>query len=86
MSDIKNINEHAGWYASYSGDQGAALILAQQLKIKQLTELIDKIKMDLELTDEPRVESDELVLSSIKKLVENIPEIEYTKGYFKWIG
>ena len=83
----KNIHQHAGWYASYDrAEQGRALILCQEKKIKQLLDIIEKIKMDVDLTLSPRLESDDMVISSISYLVNNIPEIEHKEGYFKWIG
>lgn len=85
--ETKNIHQHAGWYASYDrSEQGKSLILCQQKKIKQLLDIIEKIKMDVDLTLSPRLESDEMVISSISCLVNNIPEIEHKEGYYKWVG
>ena len=49
--EIKDIHEHAGWFASYmnahdggNDAQGEALVKCQIKKIKQLTELIENIK------------------------------------------
>ena len=52
--NIKNIHEHAGWFASYmnasdggNDAQGEALVECQIKKIKQLTELIENIKGEI---------------------------------------
>ena len=85
--EVRNIHEDAGWYASYDNSkQGAALILCQQLKINQLTKLIEVIKGEIELTENPQEFSHESVIQSIKALIDNIPTVSYTKGYFKWEG
>ena len=85
--EVKNIHEDAGWYASYeNSEQGAALILCQQLKIKQLTDDVKIIQGEIELTENPQEYSHEVVIQSIKGLVDNIPTVSYTKGYFKWEG
>ena len=85
--EVKNIHEDAGWYASYeNSEQGAALILCQQLKIKQLTDVVKIIQGEIELTENPQEYSHEVVIQSIKGLVDNIPTVSYTKGYFKWEG
>lgn len=85
--EIKNIHKHAGWYASYEkSEQGKALIECQAKKINQLTELLEKISGDIELTEQP-VECDaQTILDSIKKLIDQTGEIEYSVGFFKWIG
>ena len=85
--EIKNIHEDADWYASYEGtEQGSALILCQQLKIKQLTDIIKRIQGEIELTESPQEYSHEAVIQSIKGLVDNIPKVSYTKGFFRWEG
>lgn len=85
--EIRNIHDHAGWYASYEdAEQGKALIECQAEKIKQLTELIEKIKGEIELTEDPRVYDNAIVLQSIKALIEETKEVEHSVGYFKWIG
>lgn len=84
--EIKNIHKHAGWYASYSEDQGKALILCQQSKIKQLQDILNKISIDLELRDNPRADSDSNILNSIEHLVSNIKTISHTENFFKWEG
>jgi len=86
--EIKNIHEHAGWYASYMDDalQGKALIKCQAKKIKQLTEVIETIKGEIELTKEPKVHNDKIVLDSIEALIEQIGEVEHKEEYFKWVG
>lgn len=84
--EIKNIHKDAGWFASYSSKQGEALILCQELKIKQLQDIIKTIAGEIELTEDPKEVSHENIIASIKGLIENVPEVSCTKGYFKWIG
>lgn len=77
----------AGWYASYMSDeQGQALIEYQEKKIKQLTDLIENIKGEIELTKEPKEHNAEMVLSSIEALINQDKEVEHIIGYFKWVG
>ena len=77
----------AGWYASYmQDDQGQALIECQEKKIKQLTDLIETIKGEIELTKEPKEYNTEMVLSSIEALINQTKEVEHIRGYFKWVG
>jgi len=85
--EIKNIHKDAEWYASHEDSkQGAALILCQQLKIKQLTDVIKIIQGEIELTEDPQEYSHQSVIQSIKVLVDTIPKVSYTKGGFKWVG
>lgn len=91
--EIKNIHKHAGWFASYmnapdggNDRQGQALVECQSLKIKQLLDLVENIKGEIELADDPKEYSERTVLESIKEMLNNIPEVEYTVGYFKWVG
>ena len=92
--EIKNIHEHAEWFASYMNNpndggndpQGHALVMCQFKKIKQLNELIQTIKGEIELADNPKEYSERAVLNSIKALVEQTKEVEHTTGYFKWTG
>jgi hypothetical protein len=44
------------------------------------------IKGEIELAENPREHSAEEVLASIKALIEQIPEVSYTEGFFKWVG
>jgi len=86
--EIKNIHEHASWYASYmhGEDQGRTLIECQSKKIKQLTELIEKISGEIELTEQPQIYDERIVLDSIKAMIEQIGEVEHSRGVFKWVG
>ena len=91
--EIKNIHEHAGWFASYmnapdggNDAQGEALVKCQIKKIKQLTELIENIKGEIELAENPKEYSEKTVLNSIKAMIEQTKEVEHTSGYFKWVG
>jgi len=91
--EIKNIHEHAGWFASYmnaidggNDAQGEALVKCQIKKIKQLTELIETIKGEIELTESPKEYGESIVLSSIKALIDQVDEVEHTSGFFKWVG
>jgi hypothetical protein len=84
--EVRNL-KMAGWYASYMrGEQGQALIECQVKKIKQLTDLIENIKGEIELTKEPKEYNSEIVLSSIEALINQTKEIEHIRGYFKWVG
>lgn len=85
--EIRNIHNDADWAASYEkSDQIAALIKCQKLKIKQLTDIINTIQGELELCEEPKEYSFETIINSIKVLANKIPEVSFTKGYFKWEG
>ena len=90
---VKNIHEHASWFASYmnapdggNDAQGEALVECQIKKIKQLTELIENIKGEMELAENPKEYSEKTILKSIKAMIEQIEEVEHTSGFFKWIG
>ncbi len=84
--EIKKLNM-ASWYASYMvNEQGEALIRCQEEKIKQLTSVIENIKGEIELTKEPKEYNSDFVLSSVEALINQIKQIEYTVGHFKWIG
>lgn len=85
--EVKNIQKDATWYASYEkSQQGKALILCQKLKIEQLSGVLAIIQGEIELAENPKEHSPEEVLASIKALIEQIPEVSYTEGYFKWVG
>jgi hypothetical protein len=91
--EIRNIHEHAGWFASYmnasdggNNSQCEALVKCQIKKIKQLIELIESIKGEIELADTPKEFSERTVLDSIKAMIEQTKEVEHTSGYFKWVG
>ena len=91
--DVKNIHEHAGWFASYmnapdggNDAQGQVLVMCQSKKIKQLTDLINTIKGEIELAEKPKEYSAEIVLESIKTLINQTEPVEVKVGYFKWIG
>ena len=84
--EVRNL-KMAGWYASYMREeQGQALIECQEKKIKQLTELIENIKGEIELAKEPKEYSAEIVLSLIEALIDQTKEVEHIRGYFKWVG
>lgn len=84
--EVRNL-KMAGWYVSYMREeQGQALIECQEKKIKQLTELIENIKGEIELAKEPKEYSAEMVLSSIEALIDQTKEVEHIRGYFKWVG
>ena len=91
--EIRDIHKHAGWFASYmhapdggNDAQGRALVECQAKKIKQLTELIETIESEIELTENPKEYDEKLVLNSIKHLINQVEEVESTCGHFKWIG
>jgi hypothetical protein len=82
--DTKNVTEHGGWFASYLDDnerQAKALILCQQKKIAQLEGIIEAIKGETELSENPT-----LLLHSIRAMIDDIPKVEHTEGVFKWIA
>jgi hypothetical protein len=84
--EVRNL-KMAGWYASHMREeQGQALIECQEKKIKQLTDLIETIKGEIELTKEPKEYNTEMVLSSIEGLIDQTKEVEHIRGYFKWVG
>lgn len=66
--------------------QGEALVKCQIKKIKQLTDLIENIKGEIELSENPKEYSEKMILNSIKALIEQTKEVEHTSGYFKWVG
>ena len=91
--EIKNIHQHADWFASYmnapdggNDAQGEALVKCQIKKIQQLNNLIENIIGEIELTKDPKEYSAEIVLESIKNMIQNLKEVEHTSGYFKWVG
>ena len=91
--EVKNIHKNAGWFASYmnapdggSDSQGKALVECQILKIKQLQNVLGIIKGEIELAENPKEHPPELILESIKVLIEQIPEVSFTDGFFKWVG
>lgn len=51
-----------------SDAQGQALVSCQAKKIKQLTNLVETIKSELELCEDYKEESAELILQSVKSL------------------
>lgn len=91
--EVKNIHKDAGWFASYmnaadggNDAQAEALVRCQIKKIKQLTKLIETIKGEIELAENPKEHSEATVLNSIKALIEQTKEVEHTSGHFKWVG
>ena len=66
--------------------KGQALIECQEKKIKQLTELVENIKGEIELTKDPKEYNAKIVLSSIEALIDQTKEVEHIRGYFKWVG
>jgi chaperonin cofactor prefoldin len=85
--EVRNIHEYAGWYASYMDhSQGKALVLCQKKKIEKLTKLIETVNSEIELAEEPKEYNAEMILQSIKALINQSQEVEHTEGYFKWEG
>ena len=91
--EIRDIHKHASWFASYmyasdggNDAQGKALIECQAKKIKQLSELLEKIEGEIELTEDPKECDEKIIIQSIKTLINQIGEVESTCGYFKWVG
>lgn len=85
--EIKNIHKDADWFVSYEeSKQGKALILCQGLKIKQLENVLAVIQGEIELAEDPKEFSSDQILQSIKALIDQIPEVSHSEGYFKWVG
>ena len=63
-----------------------ALVECQAKKIKQLTELIETIEGEIELTENHKEYDEKLIISSIKTLINQIEEVEASCGSYKWIG
>ena len=91
--EIRDIHKHASWFASYmyasdggNDAQGKALVECQAKKIKQLTELIETIEGEIELTENPKEYDEKLIISSIKTLINQIEEVEASYGSYKWVG
>ena len=91
--EIRNIHKHSGWFSSYmyavnggSDAQGRALVECQAKKIKQLTELIENIKGEIELTEDPKECDEKIIIQSIKTLINQIGEVESTYSFYKWVG
>ena len=91
--EIRDIHKHDSWFASYmyasdggNDAQGKALVECQAKKIKQLTELIETIEGEIELTENPKEYDEKLIISSIKTLINQIEEVEASYGSYKWVG
>lgn len=91
--EIRDIHKHSGWFSSYmyaedggNDAQGRALVECQAKKIKQLSELIETIEGEIELTENPKEYDEKLIISSIKTLINQIEEVEASYGYYKWVG
>lgn len=84
--EIKSINKYSGWYASYMSDlQGRCLVEAMTKKIEHQELLINRIIGEIELCDDPREESPETIINSIKELIGNVELIHHSVGYFTWV-
>lgn len=93
--EIRNIHKDASWFASYmdaldggNDSQGKALVECQIKKIKQLQNLIDTIKGEIELSESPIEYNPKTILESIKALIKQQSNeiVEFKQGYFKWVG
>ena len=91
--EIRDIHKHDSWFSSYmyaedggNDAQGRALVECQAKKIKQLSELIEAIEGEIELTENPKEYDEKLIISSIKTLINQIEEVEASYGNYKWIG
>lgn len=80
MSEVRNI-KYASWFSSYMDDQGKALINLLSARVKQLENVLDTIAREDECLDEY---DPLMIISSIKELATNIPDIEEKVGYFIW--
>jgi len=80
MMEIKTLKD-TGWFISYmDSDQGKALVLCQQKKIKQLEEMLEAIQGETEITEY----SPEVMLKSIYAMIDNLEPVESTVGAFTW--
>ena len=81
--EIKNIHEHAGWYASYMEDeQGRALVEALKSKVEGLEDLIERVVLELDDEDFPP----SVRIASAIQMFQNKPEVDIQVGSFKWKG
>lgn len=83
--EIKDASKYAGWYASYMSDkQGVALVECLLKKVEQQKELLQNIVGEIELAEEPKEIDSNIILQSVKKMVEQENEVSVERGYFKW--
>ena len=83
--ESREVKTHAGWYASYTGDQGSALIDCMLKKIAQQEHVIQTISAEIELCDDPKEERPEVILESIRSLIAvDDLHVSAQKGYFEW--
>lgn len=85
IMETREIKKSALWYASYSDDQGKALIKCMLRKIIQQDHVIQTISAELELCDDPKEERPEVILESIKSLIAvNDLHVSVKEGWFEW--
>lgn len=83
--ESRNARKHAKWYASYmSDDQGVALINCMLSKIESLENLLDLISGEIELSESPPEENQEVVLNSIKCMIKQKVEVSEKVGFYEW--
>ena len=84
--ETRNAKEYASWYASYmDDDQGKSLIECLSLKVKQQEDLINRLSGEIELSENPKEETAETIINSLKGIIEQKEEIKVTRGYFSWV-
>lgn len=85
MSEIRKVRESATWYSSYMDDeQGRSLVSCMYKKIKQFDELIETVLAEIELAEEPKEVSEDVLIQSIKQMLQGIPTISEKDGYYVW--
>ena len=79
----KSIKKDAGWYTSYMDyDQGVCLIEAMLKKLNYQEKLLNTLRYETELMGEVDLE---LIIHSIRTLIDNNKPTTHTVGYFTWV-
>lgn len=83
--DSRDAIEYSSWLMSYTdSEQTKVLIDCLLSKVTQQQELLETVLGEIELNTSPIEEPAEVLLQSIKALIEQEPEVRKTKGYFEW--
>lgn len=80
----KDFRKYAGWYASYLDPNSGALIDLLVDKVKQYDELKTLILGEIELTEHPREMSPEVILTSVKTLLEGQEPLQTETSTYIW--
>lgn len=85
MSDIRQVRQHAGWYASYmEEEQGRCLIECMDKKIKADDKLLEEILEVIKENKLSEAASKYHVLDSLECLINRRPVVKHKIGYFIW--